>query len=476
MDQINLGNKEISSVTKLIKLGKYHEALQGLKLLNKKFNHFLINWYLGHVYFKLHNYSEAENYIKKSINLKSEDTLNLNFLGEIYLEKNQYTNAIAAFEKSLKIDQENKPTILNLIKSNLNIGNIDECEKYLNFLLKKDPLNFSYHYSLIKINEKYLTKNLIDKVQDSSDKLDFNNKIYLNLILAKINEIKKNYSKEIKHLNIAHETYRVKIEKAFNQQYAYFTDILPKFVKKCQKIELNTNSKLHPIFIMGLPRSGTSLVERIITSGDNKIQSLGESDVFDKVIFANQIHNITETDNIKNFNEKVLAQYVQQGYLQENIKFTDKSISNFLQIEILYKIFPNAKFVYCYRNPTANLVGLLRSFLPNVFWSHSLKNVCVIFDQYFKKLSKITNEKLINLHVVELEKLSNNSEIVSKELFKYLELEWTPECIKTDNKNVISKTASNLQIRKPIQKHDLSYTADCKKIFKQMGLDYEWLI
>ena len=61
MDQINLGNKEISSVTKLIKLGKYHEALQGLKLLNKKFNHFLINWYLGHVYFKLHNYSEAEN-------------------------------------------------------------------------------------------------------------------------------------------------------------------------------------------------------------------------------------------------------------------------------------------------------------------------------------------------------------------------------------------------------------------------------
>ena len=60
---------------------------------------------------------------------------------------------------------------------------------------------------------------------------------------------------------------------------------------------------------MGLPRSGTTLVERIIVSGKNKVESLGETDVFDKVFFSNQIKNILDKDILTDLHQKIIDQY-----------------------------------------------------------------------------------------------------------------------------------------------------------------------
>ena len=76
-----------------------------------------------------------------------------------------------------------------------------------------------------------------------------------------------------------------------------------------------------------------------------------------------------------------------------------------LAYHLIQKIFPKAKFVYCYRNPIANVIGIFRSFLPNVFWSHSLDKIFDIMEIYYKKLDEIKNNKSINLHIIELEKL-----------------------------------------------------------------------
>ena len=72
-----------------IKKGNYHNTLLELKKLEKNTNNFLVYWYLGHTHFKLHEYSEAIKYVKKSIDLNSKDPLNLNFLGELYLQINR---------------------------------------------------------------------------------------------------------------------------------------------------------------------------------------------------------------------------------------------------------------------------------------------------------------------------------------------------------------------------------------------------
>ena len=77
---------------------------------------------------------------------------------------------------------------------------------------------------------------------------------------------------------------------------------------------------------------------------------------------------------------------------------------------------------------------------------------------YEKKHNEIINENQIQIKVIELEKLSNNPEIVLKDLFNFLDLEWDKKFLNKymTNKNII-QTVSNLQVRQKISKHDLSY-------------------
>ena len=183
---------------------------------------------------------------------------------------------------------------------------------------------------------------------------------------------------EVKNLLKAHELYLSQRQKAYHQQFNYYTKQLPQFINDLKNRKLNFSENLKPIFIMGLPRSGTTLIEKTIVSNENKIKSLGEADVFDKVFFSNQIINNDKSpahEELESLIEKVVKQYNEQGLNSDDKIFTDKSISNFLYIDLLVKLFPKAKFIYCRRDPLANIIGILRSFLPNIYWSHSINDI-----------------------------------------------------------------------------------------------------
>ena len=474
----NFFNNKVKEAEKLLEKGEYFLALKHLKSLDNKHEHFIISWYLGHTYFKLHNYLEAIKQIKKSIKIKSKDVLNLNFLGEIFLEINDYKQAIRLFEEVLKLEPNNLSSKLNLAKVKLYQGKIKDSEIIYKNLVAKDPLNIACHYQLMRINEKNISNEIIDRIIKNYSKLSLENKIYSRLILAKNDEKNKKFSSEFDNLINAHQIYSKSKQKATNQQYEYYMNCLPNFINKLPKLNLTADTNLAPIFIMGLPRSGTTLIEKIINSGNKKIQSLGEADIFDKVFYSNQILPKKNKDKLPDFKflqKKLIEQYHIQGLKKKNLVFTDKSISNFLYLELILNIFPKAKLIYCYRNPAANIIGILRSFLPNIFWSHSLDKTFLICDLYYKKLEKIKKNKSINLKIISLEELTQKPEAISKDLFKFLDFEWSEDCINIESNEIFFKTASNLDVRKKIRKHNLDYTSNYLKIIKDLGYNYDWL-
>ena len=90
-----------------------------------------------------------------------------------------------------------------------------------------------------------------------------------------------------------------------------------------------------------------------------------------------------------------------------------------------------------------------------------------------EKLNTEINKKNPNFKVISLEQLTNEPKKTSIDLFEFLDLEWTEDCINLKNNNII-KTASNIQVRKSIKKHNLDYLKNYYDIFKNIGENYDW--
>ena len=115
--------------------------------------------------------------------------------------------------------------------------------------------------------------------------------------------------------------------------------------KKYNKFTFNNRKKnnklknLEPIFIMGLPRSGSTMIEVLLSSSNKKIISIGESNIFNGIIAKGFSSTEGDLINLEDINEKILNIFTQRNYdIKKNI-FVDKSLENFFYIDIILEVF-----------------------------------------------------------------------------------------------------------------------------------------
>lgn len=472
---------KIDEALESFKKTKYQNAINILENLKEKNSNFLICWYLGHSYFRIYDYISAANYIRQSIQLKSPDELNQSFLGEILLESNQHEDAIELFENVLKINEKNINALFNLGKIYFELGKFEISENYYNKVIENEPNNFRALYELIKINKKYLTLDKVENIKKYKDRNNLNY-IFASLILAENDKNFKNYKEEFNNLIKGHRDYLKTKEKAAFQEYNYFTNLLPQFIKKIRDVDIKLKNDHQPIFIMGLPRSGTTIIENLIFLNNKKLFKGDETGIMGKVFFSKQIIKNYDDDilntnfkfnknDFENLKKAIFDQYKQIGIDVTKVSFTDKSLENFLYIDILNKVFPNAKFIYCRRNYIANLLGILKVFLPNLLWCHSLDKIIKFIELYKIKLNEVIREKKINIKIVDLEEFTNDPLNESKNLFNFLGINMKKDLLKlSSNEQLVIKTVSNMQVRDKITKHDLSYLENYLPLLEKCGI------
>ena len=116
------------------------------------------------------------------------------------------------------------------------------------------------------------------------------------------------------------------------------------------KIFFHNKSKIEkPIFIIGVPRCGSTLIEKIIASGSQYIPIGEETGIIDTVVENLINHKQSLNLDIENIQTKIVEKYKQKGLVQEksDYMFTDKSLENFFYIDIIKKAFPDAKIINC---------------------------------------------------------------------------------------------------------------------------------
>ena len=108
-------------------------------------------------------------------------------------------------------------------------------------------------------------------------------------------------------------------------------------------------------------------------------------------------------------------------------------------------------------------------------WAHDLDNIFKYINNYFEIINNYNEINPNSIYELELEKLVKNPEEESKKLMKYCEMPWDKKCLEFyKRKDLISKTASNVQVRKAIYKHSLEKYLPYKEYLNEYGKKYSW--
>ena len=414
------------------------------------------------------------------------------FLGFIYFELNQIENSINYYKLALKIEPNSLEIILSLGNANYVLGNFLSAKNLYLKAIKLNPYNPRGYYGLYLIKPQYLTSSYIPNlIKIKKRSINLNDNYLVEYLLSKIAKQKNDYDTELKHLkNYQNDCFKSRNDHNLQGLFYYNKIISQHF----NKIKFNKNisdnmelKNISPIFIIGLPRSGSTLVESILSAAKSDIISLGETSIFNTSII-NQIKNQIFQKNFKlekytlNINLSELKANITnryKNYLPKNkgeMFFIDKSLENFFNIESILNIFPNAKFINTKRNYNDSAIAIYQAMLPDLPWTHSISDILKYIDNYIKIISFYEKNYSNQVLTIDLEKLTNNQEFYTKKIFEFCNLSWTPEILKFYiKKNLIVKTLSNTQIRGQITPYNQKKYKFYETLLKNYRSKYDWL-
>jgi len=224
---------------------------------------------------------------------------------------------------------------------------------------------------------------------------------------------------------------------------------------------LDTRGKT-PIFIVGLPRSGTTLIEQILSSHED-VHPYGEVTYASKAFFpvVNRCHKDMNIINdsamfntlLHNAGELYLDQALENNSGQPY--FTDKMPDNFLWLGLIVKALPAAKFIIVERDKKATAWSLFKSNFnsSNYGYAYSLDDIKSYFNLYDSLVDYWLTKYPEHIKVIKYEKLVDNPTENIKTLLEHCQLDWDERCVEFNNTQRIVRTASAAQVVKPIYKN-----------------------
>ena len=505
MSQIDKLKIKIQKLVNQFNFGNYKLVIQDVNILLRKLpnNSFLLNL-LGSCYQKIGHYETAKKNFLQVLSTDSKNLAAMNNLANTYKDTLNFLKAEELYKKIIEIDTNYINAIANYANLKFQLDQYDDAIRLYKQALAINDLSENIHYNIgltyqsygdfskaethfkkmLKINAsatiadrlisrftKYDKNNLHFKemiVRSKMNNLDENSKINLYFALGKAFEDVKDFENSFKFIKEANDL--------TNKKFYYDKDSDDKFTKDLQKFFKNTKNKkgIEPtkgkkiIFILGLPRSGTSLAEQIISS-HNLVYGAGELNYLENLIkkkfFLNDNLNFTNTieENFSKLSSEINYKYLD---LIDNFKtpkkiITDKAPQNFKWIGFINLIFPNSKIIHCHRNIKDNFLSLYKNFFPEgLEWTYNESNLV----NYCKNYKILMNfwKSIFPGTIYDLcyETLINDSKLEIKKLIDFCELDWDENCLNFYNTKRSIKTLSVSEARKPIYKSSISSSSN----------------
>lgn len=440
----------------LIEAEKFDEAIE---LFNKASlidpNNSVVMFNIGLVFYKKKMPREAIAHFTRAIALDpnfSDAHVNL---GLAYAEANELEEAISCIEEGIRISPQKAEFHYNLAHFLKIKGNFENAKKSLKTAILVSPNYAEAHHSLASLTSYKLGDEHLSQLEllKADINLSASNRALINFALGKayedINDISKSYQSYVLANNIERSIIKYNLKddieffkKIKNSVKLFDFENIPKIEKQ---------DDLTPIFIIGMPRSGTTLLEQILTS-HSLIRSAGEiTDLsnFAKIaIEKNQVtaaqlnlFRLSYLKTLKNYSKG--APYV-----------IDKLPHNFRNVALISNLFPNAKIIHSQRDPKAVCWSNFshRFVTGSLPYSNDLDDTIRFYDLYQDLMAFWDIQIPDKIYHINYEKLVANPIVEIENLLKYVSVPWEDNCLKPHKNADNVRTASQLQVRKKMYK------------------------
>ena len=406
---------------------------------------------------------DATKIFEKIIKTQPDFYFAYNNMGNVLKDLCKLDEAKIYYQKCIKINPNYIEAYIGLGKIFLDLNKLDKSAAVFKQALKLKPENGELHRRLSQVIKYEQTSSHVKDME----KIIFNNKathnqqMHLSFALGKAYEDMKSYDKAFSHWKKGNLLKRKQIKYSTKYQTRRVKVIKENFTNDLfEKFKNYGNQDKTLIFIVGMPRSGTTLVQQILSSHP-EVFGVGESNQFSNKInhfFFKENGSLKENlydCDATNF-YKIGQDYIKSmRQLSPNSRYIlVKDLLNFTWLGFIKLIFPNAKIVHCVRNSLDNCVSLFKNyFVGGVDFSYNLVELGEYYNLY-KDVMMFWGNILPNYYVnIFYEELINNQKQQIKKLLNACNLEWDENCMQFyKNKHFMSTGSNSINIHQPIYK------------------------
>lgn len=401
---------------------------------------------------------------EKACNLAWNNDRALDVIGVVYTQAGRHDKATDVFRRMVELSPDRAHYRFNYAAALVISGDIEQAEHELETCLTLDPTYWRAHLSLTQVRRQTPEHNHIDRLEKLLDSAggDTAARINLHLALAKELEDLNCHPQALEHLKQGKSCAIAKRRYSPEEDEALF-EALEQAFPDPETPAAGCESRA-PIFIIGMPRSGTTLVERILTShpdvysagelldfGINLKRASGSSTP--ALIDADTVHRARDLD-WKKLGEAYLSSTNVRLTGSGTPHFVDKLPHNFLHAGFIARALPKAKIICLRRHPMDTCISNFRQLFglnaPFFGYSFNLEHTAryyVLFDRLIAHWRRVLPGRIME---VAYEDIITDQEKVTRNLLSHCDLPWNDACLAFERNSAPVATASAVQVRSPL--------------------------